>query len=68
MAGFTSEDVAYLTHGERKIMARVFKPEGAGPFPCFINLHGGAWNNPAGLVHYRSTNCPCGSHLREGRP
>jgi acetyl esterase len=26
-------------------MARVFKPEGAGPFPCFVDLHGGAWNN-----------------------
>ena len=44
MAGFTREDVAYLSHGDRKIMARIFKPEGAGPFPCFINLHGGAWN------------------------
>ena len=45
MANFTSEDVDYLRHGDRKIMARIFKPEGAGPFPCFINLHGGAWNN-----------------------
>ncbi len=36
MANFTSEDVAYLSHGDRKIMARIFKPEGAGPFPCFI--------------------------------
>ncbi|MGH7095312.1 MAG: alpha/beta hydrolase, partial [Stellaceae bacterium] len=26
-------------------MARIFKPEGAGPFPCYIDLHGGAWNN-----------------------
>ena len=45
MANFTTEDVEYLRHGDRKIMARVFKPEGAGPFPCFIDLHGGAWNN-----------------------
>ena len=45
MANFTSEDIEYLRHGDRKIMARVFKPEGAGPFPCFIDLHGGAWNN-----------------------
>ena len=57
MAGFTSEDIAYLSHGDRKIMARIFKPEGAGPFPCFINLHGGAWNNgdladSAGLGEY----------------
>ncbi|MBV9555009.1 MAG: alpha/beta hydrolase [Alphaproteobacteria bacterium] len=45
MANFTTEDAEYLRHGERKIMARVFKPEGTGPSPCFINLHGGAWNN-----------------------
>jgi acetyl esterase/lipase len=42
---FTTEDVCYLKHGERQIMARVFKPEGAGPFPCYVDLHGGAWNN-----------------------
>jgi acetyl esterase len=39
------EDVCYLKHGERQIMARVFKPDGAGPFPCYVDLHGGAWNN-----------------------
>jgi acetyl esterase/lipase len=42
---FTTENVCYLRHGERQIMARVFKPEGAGPFPCYVDLHGGAWNN-----------------------
>jgi len=41
----TKEDVCYLKHGERQMMARVFKPEGQGPFPCYIDLHGGAWNN-----------------------
>ena len=41
----TIENVCYVTHGDRQIMARVFKPEGAGPFPAFIDLHGGAWNN-----------------------
>ena len=45
MPQFTTEDVAYLKHGERQIMARVFKPEGAGPFPAYVDLHGGAWNN-----------------------
>ncbi len=45
MPQFTTENVCYLKHGARKIMARVFKPEGAGPFPCYIDLHGGAWNN-----------------------
>ena len=45
MPKFTTENVCYVKHGERQIMARVFKPEGAGPFPCLIDLHGGAWNN-----------------------
>ena len=45
MPQFTKEDVCYLKHGERQIMARVFKPEGPGPFPVYVDLHGGAWNN-----------------------
>jgi acetyl esterase len=45
MPQFTKEDVCYLKHGDRQIMARVFKPEGPGPFPAYIDLHGGAWNN-----------------------
>ena len=45
MANFATQDIEYLRHGDRKIMARIFKPEGPGPFACFIDLHGGAWNN-----------------------
>src|SRR5438552_1192534 len=45
MPQITKEDVCYLKHGERQIMARVFKPEGSGPFPVYVDLHGGAWNN-----------------------
>jgi acetyl esterase len=41
----TVETVCYVKHGNREIMARIFKPEGAGPFPCYVDLHGGAWNN-----------------------
>jgi acetyl esterase/lipase len=41
---FTTEDVAYLTHGERRLMARLFKPKGHGPFAAYVDLHGGAWN------------------------
>ena len=26
-------------------MARVYKPQGTGPFPVVLDLHGGAWNN-----------------------
>jgi len=29
----------------RQLMARVYQPKGAGPFPVVLDLHGGAWNN-----------------------
>ena len=38
------EDVEYLRHGDQALLARVYKPRGAGPFPLVIDLHGGAWN------------------------
>ena len=28
----------------RMLMARIYRPEGAGPFPTMLDLHGGAWN------------------------
>jgi acetyl esterase/lipase len=28
----------------RMLMARVYQPAGAGPFPAVLDLHGGAWN------------------------
>ncbi len=32
------------TSAGRTLMARVYKPVGAGPFPTVLDLHGGAWN------------------------
>lgn len=37
------EDVAYRHDGATPIMAKLYKPKGAGPFPMMIDLHGGAW-------------------------
>ena len=28
----------------RMLMARIYRPNGAGPFPTVLDLHGGAWN------------------------
>ena len=36
-------DVEYLSHGNTPLLARLFKPQGSGPFPIMIELHGGAW-------------------------
>ena len=32
------------TAAGRTLMARVYQPKGAGPFPAVLDLHGGAWN------------------------
>jgi acetyl esterase len=40
---FDITDVEYLRHGDKPLLARVFKPRGEGPFPAIIDLHGGAW-------------------------
>lgn len=37
------EDVEYLRHGDKPLLARLFKPRGTGPFPLIVELHGGAW-------------------------
>jgi len=29
----------------RTLMARIYQPQGAGPFPALLDLHGGAWND-----------------------
>src|SRR6476469_7805468 len=40
---FDVDDVQYLRHGDKPLLARVFKPRGAGPFPALVECHGGAW-------------------------
>ena len=30
--------------GGRMLMARIYQPQGVGPFPVILDLHGGAWN------------------------
>ena len=37
------EDVEYVRHGEKPLIARLFRPRGKGPFPLMVELHGGAW-------------------------
>jgi acetyl esterase/lipase len=37
------EDVEYLRHGGTPYMATLYRPQGPGPFPMMVELHGGAW-------------------------
>ena len=40
---FKVEDVEYVRHGDTGFLARLYRPQGAGPFPIVVELHGGAW-------------------------
>ena len=40
-----SEVEFWRTPGGRQLMARIYQPQGAGPFPTLLDLHGGAWRH-----------------------
>src|SRR5437588_6505681 len=41
----TVRDVEFRRNAAgRMLMARIYQPVGAGPFPTILDLHGGAWN------------------------
>src|SRR5918995_3556128 len=42
----------------RTLMARIYQPQGDGPFPALLDLHGGAWNNQD-----RTANAPMDESL-----
>jgi acetyl esterase len=41
----TVEDVEYLEDAGQSWLALVYRPQGAGPFPALLDVHGGAWNS-----------------------
>lgn len=42
-AGILVEDIEYQRQGGRALLARLYRPKGAGPFPALVEVHGGAW-------------------------
>ena len=42
-ADYDVEEIEYLRHGDKPLLARIYKPRGAGPFPAMVECHGGAW-------------------------
>jgi len=40
---FDVQDVEYIRHGDKPLLAKVYKPRGEAPFPALVDLHGGAW-------------------------
>lgn len=42
---FKVEDVEYRRDGGHSWLAMMYLPQGPGPFPALLDIHGGAWNN-----------------------
>src|SRR5438128_12657165 len=39
------QDVEYQQQAGKAMLARIYQPEGPGPFPSVVDVHGGAWHN-----------------------
>jgi acetyl esterase len=46
-------DVEFRKIPTRTLMARVYQPQGPGPFPMMVDFHGGAWNDKNRLAEER---------------
>jgi acetyl esterase len=51
-------DLEYRRDPIRTLMARVYQPQGEGPFPALLDVHGGAWNDQD-----RTANAPVDERL-----
>jgi acetyl esterase len=40
----SERDVSYLTVDGESLPARIYQPDGDGPFPLMVDIHGGAWH------------------------
>src|SRR5207302_1683968 len=40
-----TEDLEYHRPAEIPLLARFYRPEGQGPFPAVLEVHGGAWTS-----------------------
>lgn len=41
--GITTEDIEIYRHGDRPMIIRLIRPDGEGPHPVIVDLHGGGW-------------------------
>lgn len=38
-----TSDIVYRSDGDLELKARIYQPQGTGPFPALLDVHGGAW-------------------------
>ena len=55
--GVTEHDVEYLNAGGVSRLVRIYQPDGPGPFPILLSVHGGAWTS-GDHTGYASTSKP----------
>ena len=48
---FVTEDIEYLRHRDKPLLARLYRPKGPGLCPGLIEVHGGAWTTNDRLVN-----------------
>ena len=53
----TEHDVEYLNVDGITRLVRIYQPEGPGPFPMLLSIHGGAWTDKD-HTEYESTSTP----------
>jgi acetyl esterase/lipase len=46
-------DVEFRKNSKRQLMARIYQPQGQGPFPTLLDIHGGAWHDKDRLANER---------------
>jgi len=42
---FTASDITYQSPDGTPLLGRLYRPEGPGPFPAVLEVHGGAWTS-----------------------
>lgn len=45
MPALITDDVEIYRHGDRPMIVRLIRPDGPGPYPAILDMHGGCWNN-----------------------
>jgi acetyl esterase/lipase len=45
----TTTDIVYRRDGDIELKARIYQPQGEGPFPALLDVHGGAWGKQSHL-------------------
>ncbi len=67
-----AEDIEYRRRDGKPLLARLYQPQGAGPFPGVVEVHGGAWTMNDRLtnvaIHQALAASGAVSALRPGDP